>query len=1149
MSTLASRCDLNFTGTSQTRGSAYAKQGRVEIEHFSEQAFHGSVRGSGRNRYAVTITVPDEDDPEYGDAIFGSCECPHFDRSGAVCKHLWAFILELDAAGRTQDLPGSGDLDLYEPSLRDLSGLDEFDSFGDDGDGAEVVGTGAPGFPERDRIERRAAWRFLSVSAPLHRPAPRTLHFVAQHASNGLWTVALYDSSSGAADSSDSIRRVLSNGIPDEQGLSAEDRAALIALIGCEETASVRDYRSSYFGHGQPIQYVFSDRLASLLLPVIASTDRLYWCPTVRMPAKLDIGELTPLRWHGDRPLSLTFRLSPAPDDTAESAARQEQMKETAGRRIVPTAGGWQLAVELHGDDAPELADVERVGSSGIAIAENRIHRVEPSVHARLAERLRVDGPLRIEENAIDEFIEFAAPLDLPGLEWPESLGWSVVSAKPTGRISFQKPRHLTPRTMVWSDLAYDYTYALDSDRFVAAAAEEHEPRRASIPYQYPHRVLVDRETKRIQRRDFDAEAALHAEIFDAGLSTMSKGNRHEADFQIKRKSMASAVASLLDRGWNVEADGIRYASASSHSLSVKSGIDWFDLEGSVVFDDVEVPLPALLAALERDDDMIALGDGRHGLLPTEWLNRVARVAGFGRTEEDGIRFAPHQALLLDALLDSRGEVERDAVFAKACKRLGQTRKRKRKRVRAPKGLDAELRPYQNEGLAWLVHMAETGLGACLADDMGLGKTVQALGLLASRVESRTQDEERLPSIAVVPASLVHNWLAEAKRFTPNLRLLDYTGPKRADVRDVLRDADLIVTTYGVLRRDIEKIVDQRFDTVILDEAQAIKNATTQASKATRLLRAECRVALSGTPVENHLGELWALFDFLNPGLLGDARRGLRSLDQASPEAIEVISRGVGPFILRRTKGEVLPDLPPKTEQTLYCDLEGKQKKTYAQLRDHYRQSLLRRVDREGMNKSKIQVLEAILRLRQAACHPGLIDPKRARDGSAKLDLLMESLEQTIEEGHKILVFSQFTSLLALVRGHLDAKGIVYESLDGRTRNRGARVTRFQEDPACPVFLISLKAGGHGLNLTAADYAFLLDPWWNPAAEAQAIDRMHRIGQTRPVFAYRLVARDTIEERILELQEQKRELAHAVIAGARSHLKEMTRDDLERLLA
>jgi SNF2 family DNA or RNA helicase len=402
----------------------------------------------------------------------------------------------------------------------------------------------------------------------------------------------------------------------------------------------------------------------------------------------------------------------------------------------------------------------------------------------------------------------------------------------------------------------------------------------------------------------------------------------------------------------------------------------------------------------------------------------------------------------------------------------------------------------------------------------------------------------------VVPRSLVFNWKQEAARFTPKLSVLDYTGMGRTAVE--LNGFDLVITTYGTLRRDAGRLRDVAFDYVILDEAQAVKNASSESAKAVRLLNGRHRLAMSGTPVENHLGELWALFDFLNPGMLGAASvlklsgGAARNPDE---ETRHLLAQALRPFILRRTKDQVARELPPRTEQTIYCELDAPQRKMYNELRQHYREGLLRRIETEGLKKSSFQVLEALLRLRQAACHPGLIDKKRVQEGSAKLETLLSQLREVLDEGHKALVFSQFTSFLDIVRKRLDSSGTVYEYLDGATRDRQERVERFQTDPNCKLFLVSLKAGGVGLNLTAAEYVFLLDPWWNPAVEAQAVDRAHRIGQLNQVFAYRLIARDTVEEKVLELQKSKRDLASAIISADNSLIRNLKREDLELLLS
>jgi SNF2 family DNA or RNA helicase len=606
---------------------------------------------------------------------------------------------------------------------------------------------------------------------------------------------------------------------------------------------------------------------------------------------------------------------------------------------------------------------------------------------------------------------------------------------------------------------------------------------------------------------------------------------------------MPRAIRELLRAGWHVEAEGKVFRKPGSKRIEVRSGIDWFELHGEVDYDGLPASLPQLLAALRRGDGIVQLGDGTLGMLPEEWLAGFAPLAGLGTTEEDHLRFRRNQAGLLDALLAAQPGVRVDEMFARVREKMRGFQGVKA--AEQPEGFVGQLRDYQREGLGWMEFLREFGFGGCLADDMGVGKTAQVLATLELR-----RAEGHGPSLVVAPKSLMFNWREEAARFTPRLRVLEHLGVARS--RELIGEHDLVLTTYGTMLRDAPWLAEMEFDYVVLDEAQAIKNASTASAKAVRLLRGRHRLALSGTPVENHLGELWSLFEFLNPGMLGEAKvlklaGGLAQ--NPGDEARRLLAQGLRPFILRRTKRQVARELPEKTEQTIYCELDAAQRKQYEDLRRFYREKLLNRVATEGLGRSKMYVLEALLRLRQAACHPGLLDVKRVGESSAKLDMLIEQLDELREEGHKALVFSQFTSLLSIVRLRLDAAGVKYEYLDGATKDRAARVDAFQNGGESGLFLISLKAGGLGLNLTAAEYVFLLDPWWNPAVEAQAVDRAHRIGQTRPVFAYRLIARNTVEERVLELQKTKRDLADAILGEDNSLIRDLKREDLELLLS
>ncbi|RYZ56183.1 MAG: DEAD/DEAH box helicase [Proteobacteria bacterium] len=430
---------------------------------------------------------------------------------------------------------------------------------------------------------------------------------------------------------------------------------------------------------------------------------------------------------------------------------------------------------------------------------------------------------------------------------------------------------------------------------------------------------------------------------------------------------------------------------------------------------------------------------------------------------------------------------------------------------------------------------------------MGLGKTIQVLAML---LRYHTQHPQE-PSLIVVPRSLVSNWASEAEKFCPSLKIMDLSGTTR-DWTAVARDQpDLVITTYGLLRQDIKDISKISFAYAVLDESQIIKNQGSLAAKATLLIKSRHRLAMSGTPIENHMRELMSLMNFLNPGLLDSPHWKevfSKKFDAQNPFVKNLVT-AIRPLMLRRTKALVLKDLPAKVEDVLYCDLEGEQKLHYEQLRKHYQINLLPQLQDANWKKSSIVLIEALLRMRQAACHSGLVDKEFSHVPSSKLETLFDKLQEIRASGHKALIFSQFTSFLKIAAAQFSQEGIPFEYLDGSTRDRAARVNRFQSDPSVPFFLISLKAGGVGLNLTAADYCFILDPWWNPAAEAQAIDRAHRINQKNTVFAYRLIARGTVEEKIQALQRNKREMVESILDGEGSLIKELDLKSIQSLFS
>jgi superfamily II DNA or RNA helicase len=630
----------------------------------------------------------------------------------------------------------------------------------------------------------------------------------------------------------------------------------------------------------------------------------------------------------------------------------------------------------------------------------------------------------------------------LPPLDLPEELRFEEVAVIPRPRLTIKPQTKHDDAELLRGELCFDY------DGVIVAHGQA-------------ERGTVQVDKRRILLRDFAAERAAEQRLQPLGWRWgASKHAERQLRLELAPRHLPAVVRELTADGWHIEAEGKLYRSAGRFDLQVSSGVDWFELHGAMQFGDTAVQLPDLLAALRRGEQVVRLGDGSFGLLPEAWLQQYGLLAGLGDPHRDHVRFRRSQAGLLDALLAAQPEARYDAQFSRVRDEL-----RGFSGIQAlapPAGFKGELRPYQRQALGWFDFLRRFGFGGCLADDMGLGKTVQVLALLEARRELRTRGVR--PSLAVVPKSLIFNWKQEAARFAPQLRVLDHTGNQRVKGAAHFDDYDLILTTYGTLRNDAVTFKDLRFDYLILDEAQAIKNADSVSAKSARLLQADHRLALSGTPIENHLGELWSLFEFLNPGMLG-AAAVFKMTDAArnpDEDTRKLLARALRPFLLRRTKEQVLRDLPPKVEQTLYCELDARQRSRYEELREYYRATLLQRVRTEGIGRAKIQILEALLRLRQAAIHPGLLDKERIDDASAKLDVLLPRVLEVIEEGHKALIFSQFTGMLAILRRHLDRKGVSYEYLDGKTRDREACVQRFQTDPSCRLFLVSLKAGGVG---------------------------------------------------------------------------------------
>jgi non-specific serine/threonine protein kinase len=590
-------------------------------------------------------------------------------------------------------------------------------------------------------------------------------------------------------------------------------------------------------------------------------------------------------------------------------------------------------------------------------------------------------------------------------------------------------------------------------------------------------------------------------------------------------------------------------AKPSTH-IRISSGVDWFDAKVDVSFGDQKVRISDIKQALQSKQSTVPLHDGTLGILPEEWLNKYSLLFRVGEGNSNNLRLSKYQFSVIDELYEQRDDDELQIELEERFEKLRGFRKIKK--VKPPEHLQPILRPYQHSGFYWLNFLQETGCGGILADDMGLGKTIQALTML-EHFENTTGN---LKALVVCPTTLLYNWENEIKKFTPNLEYFIHHGGQRTRELKELMPHHIIITTYGTLRSDILLLQQIHFDYVVLDESQAIKNPNSKVAKASCLINSKHRLCMSGTPLQNNTFDIYAQMNFLNPGLLGNAdffrNEFATPIDKFGEQEQKLhLRKLLFPFILRRTKEQVAKDLPEKTETILFCEMDEPQRRIYDAFRNEFRDKVLGTIDAQGMEKSTLTILQGLMKLRQICDSPAIMNEQdKYPNESIKLEELSREITENISD-HKALVFSQFLGMLSLIKEKLKEQGVQFEYFDGSTnvQERQRAIDNFQNNPECRVFLISLKAGGVGLNLTAADYVYIVDPWWNPAVEQQAIDRTHRIGQTRNIFAYRMICKDTVEDKIIQLQEKKRLLAKELISDDAGFVKKLTRDDIEYLFS
>jgi len=585
----------------------------------------------------------------------------------------------------------------------------------------------------------------------------------------------------------------------------------------------------------------------------------------------------------------------------------------------------------------------------------------------------------------------------------------------------------------------------------------------------------------------------------------------------------------------------------SKIDLQISENNDWFDIHAVVHFGPYQIPFIDLKNHIINKIREFKLPSGEIAVIPEHWFAQYSNLLQFTEGTKNLKLKKHHVGLVNDFANSELATVSMDRKLQK----LSDFEEIEDSDI--PKAFNGILRPYQKAGYNWFHFLRKYNFGGCLADDMGLGKTVQTLALLQKIKEENQEEGIHTTSLIIMPTSLVYNWLNEAKKFAPKLHIHPHTGSFRNKDVELFSNYDVVITTYGITRVDIELLKTLYFNYIILDESQNIKNPASKSFKAVKALKSKHKLILSGTPVENTVNDLWTQMSFINPGLLGSQHFFYTDFvvpieKKKDEEKAAKLQALIKPFVLRRTKAQVATELPAKTENLFYCQMSEDQKEYYEKIKSEYRNALLDKLDDGSFKRSQIQVLQGLTKLRQIANHPLMIDEGYEGD-SGKFENVIHTLENVLSRGHKVLVFSQFVRQLDIYRRYFNDQNIPFAYLDGSTSKRGEVVKEFQANKDIKLFLISIKAGGVGLNLTEADYVFILDPWWNPAVEQQAIDRTHRIGQNKNVFIYKFITKDTVEEKILALQNRKRKVAESLITTEESFVKSLTAKDIADILA
>jgi superfamily II DNA or RNA helicase len=1085
------------------RGLDYEKRKVVGELQVNQANATARIKGSDADPYQTTIQLG-------GDGITSECSCPAFQKTGHHCKHVAALLITVRNQARAQQPPRRDPMPATPaPAAPPPSNGATASSQGGSSQSQSQPQQQREGKPSRRR-ERRRRTQLQAVASTSVQDVPSS-DGTARTTGLGAWLAP----ESGARRVDIEYRVHVRAGGLTITLLDLGARVPLLpsaalawqALIPTADRDALRILARFESGNVRHPAVDVRGEDAAELLPKLEGRRVLLEPALMQLRFSSEV-----LRPH--------FDLEMVGSDTIVAKVSFE--REGNGRRFSLTSGGW-----FEGNPGYHIDTTE-------GIARPLDVRVSPAALRRLLRAPTIAEPSSELIQLICQMlprlsIELGAPLpDLSQIA-------DVVDLPPQFRMR-------AGGSLVKAEVALRTAYG---DIEVEVRADGISPPIIVKPSNSGQLATC-------VRTDIVAQQKAVELLLELGLKADEAGEAFVAEGDDALRFWSEGIGSLPE-SWDLyvpeELVGVQVrAKPVQMQARVSSGVDWLNVQIIWESDGVTIDRKEIEQCLREGKKYVRLSDDSYAPLDAERVEAlVAReielIASVGKNGKLPLSQAGRVQELLNQLPDAKLSAGAKQFF----KKLSSIEEIKQ--IKKPRALKATLRPYQEQGLSWLKFIHDLGTGGILADDMGLGKTVQTIALLLLE----KQENKDIRVLIVAPTSVVTNWMREIERFGKTLTTALWHGAGRKEQQKELTSANVIITSYALLRRDIDLLTKLQLDYVILDEAQAIKNPHSATAQAAKELTPSRRLALTGTPIENRLTEIWSIFDFVSPGILPPLpkfeERFSRPIDQGDSKAAARLKAIIHPFILRRTKLEVAKDLPAKIESDKVIDLAPEQRGIYTQVLREVRAQVMGELDRVGVAKSQLHILAGLTKLRQAACDPRLLGLPRefSHEDSAKVMAFRELIEEAEAGGHRVLVFSQFVSMLKILKSALDEDRVRYEYLDGSTQDRAERIDRFQNDPTIPVFLISLKAGGSGLNLTAADTVIHFDPWWNPAVEDQASDRAHRIGQKKVVTVYRLVAAGTIEEKILELKEKKKELVSTVLAEDSGGAKKLSRTDLDEL--